>query len=207
MDRCNHDLSLRHYLVERALVFEWHEDIPLLIEPPCLEKMMTRRVILSLTLVATIATAALAVGPGAGPASQLVGQLSNTPLRRVVSGCLGRFFTLRSDLNVTDQQRDQIRELLKSRRSEIATTVKSVRDARVALRDLARSEDADQAEIQAAADALGQSVSKAAFGAVKLRGQIAQVLTVEQRAMIDEFLSENDQAIDAFLTTSMAERS
>ena len=160
---------------------------------------MMQKTLLSLALVGTIATASMAVGPGAGPARFLQGPLANTPLGRTLAGCFGRVLTLRSELNVTQEQRQQIREVVMSHRSEIASTAKSVRDQRVALRDLVRSGNTDESQIRAAADALGQAVSDAAVKAVSLRGEIAPLLDKGQRATIDKFLMENDAAINAFL--------
>ena len=164
---------------------------------------MTRRVLFSLAVVGSLATAAIAVSPNGGPFCAMRGPLANTPLGRTISGCIGRVITLRSDLNVSDEQRQQIRDLLLSHRSEIAETVKSVRDKRVALRDLARSDNASEEQIQAAADALGQAISKAAVKAVALRSEIAPLLTPEQQATIDKFLNENDKAIDSFLDAAI----
>lgn len=164
---------------------------------------MTRKVLLSVALVGTIATAAFAVSPAGGPFCAMRGPLAGTPLGRTISGCIGRVITLRSDLNVSDEQRQQIHDVLRSHHSEIASTAKSVRDKRVALRDLARSDNADQAQIQAAADALGQAVSEAAVKAVKLGGEIAPLLNQEQRAAIDKFLTENDAAINSFLDAAI----
>ena len=158
-----------------------------------------RKTLLSMALVGTIATATMAVGPGFGPAGRLCGPLANTALGRTIAGCFGRVLTLRSDLNVSDEQRQQIREVIMSHRSEIASTVKSVRDQRVALRDLARSDDTDESQIRAAADALGKAISDAAVKAVELRAEIAPLLDQDQHVTIDKFLTENDAAINAFL--------
>jgi len=168
-----------------------------------MRKTLMRKTLFSLALVGTIATAAIAVGPGVGPARCLKGPLANTPLGRTIAGCFGRVITLRSDLNVTAEQRQQIREVILSHRSEIAATAKSVRDQRVALRDLVRSDQANETQIRAAADALGQAVSDAAVKVVALRGEIAPLLNDAQRATIDKFLMENDVAINAFLDSVM----
>lgn len=158
-----------------------------------------RRIFLSVVAVGTIATAAMAVNPAAGPTSLW----RNSPLGRTIAASFGRVLTLRSDLNVTDEQRQQIRDVLVSHRAEIATTVKSVRDKRVALRDLVRSDKAEKSQIRSAADELGQAVSDAAVKAVELRGKIAPLLSQDQRATIDKFLMENDAAINAFLDAAV----
>jgi len=160
---------------------------------------MTRRILFSLAVVGAIATAAIAANPTVGPLGCLGGPLADTPLGRTISGCFGRVLTLRSDLNVSDSQRQQIRDVVISHRSEIAATVKSVRDQRVVLRDLVRSGEANQSQIRTAADALGRAISDAAVKAAELRGEIAPLLNEDQHATIDKFLMENDAAINAFL--------
>ena len=161
-----------------------------------------RRVFLSAVVVGTVATAAMAVSPELGPTGAWRGPLAHSPLGRTITGCLGRVFTLRSDLNISDEQRQQIRGVIVSHRAEIASTVKSIRDKRVVLRDLVRSDNAEESKIRTAAEALGQAVGDAAVKAAKLRGEIAPLLNQGQRTKIDKFLMENDAAIDGFLATA-----
>ena len=118
----------------------------------------------------------------------------------MISGSIGRLMVLRSELNVTDEQRAQIREVLVSRRPAIAETVKSVRDKRVALRNAVLSGKADEAQIRAAAEELGKAIADAAVKGSKLRNEIAPILTDEQQKLIGKFLAENDAAVDKFLT-------
>jgi Spy/CpxP family protein refolding chaperone len=120
----------------------------------------------------------------------------------MISGSIGRLLVLRSEMNVTDEQRAQIRDVLVSRRPAIAETVKSVRDKRVVLRDAVLSGKADEAQIRAAADELGKAIADAAVKASKLRNEIAPILTEEQRGLIKKFLEENDAAVDKFLTNA-----
>ncbi|MHB8900238.1 MAG: Spy/CpxP family protein refolding chaperone [Thermoguttaceae bacterium] len=159
---------------------------------------MKRRILVASVLVLALVTGmAAAFGPGAS-----LGKcpLANTPVGKMITGCIGRLMVLRSELNVTDEQRAQIGEVLVSRRSAIAETVKSVRDKRVVLRDAVLSGKADEAQIRAAADELGKAIGDAAVKASKLRGEIAPILTQEQREQIRTFFQENDAAVDKFLT-------
>lgn len=163
---------------------------------------MKRRVLLAsvvaLALVTGVAAAYGSGAPGFG------GRLAHTPIGKMIGGCIGRIMVLRSELNVTDEQRAQIREVLVSHRPAIAETVKSVRDKRVALRNAVLSGKADEAEIRAAADDLGKAIADAAVKATKLRGEIAPILTEEQQGLIAKFLRENDAAVDKFLTKAAA---
>lgn len=159
---------------------------------------MTKKILLSLALVGIITTAAVAVNPGGRTSG-----LRDTPLGQTISGCIGRLMTLRSDLNVTTEQREKVREVIGNHKAEIASTVKSVRDQRVALRDLARTGTASDAQIKAAADALGQAISDAAVKAVQLHSELAPILDKDQRATVGEFLEKNDAAINAFLEAAI----
>lgn len=161
---------------------------------------MLRYVVLPGVLVAAIAAGSLMAAPDAGPASG--GRkfpLADTPLGRFVTGRLGRLLVLRSELNVTAEQRDQIRAVVVSHRPEIAATVKTLHQKRATLRDAVLAQEADEAKIRAAADELGKAVGDAAVKAAKLKREVAPILTAEQRERIGQFLAEHDASLNAFL--------
>ena len=164
---------------------------------------MKRVLMASVVALALVTGMAAAYGAGA-PGLGGMRPLASTPIGKMVTGCIGRLMALRSELNVTDEQRAQIREVLVSHRPAIAATVKSVRDKRVALRNAVLSGKADEAEIRAAGDELGKAIADAAVKATKLRDEIAPILTEEQQGQIAEFLEENDAAVDKFLTEAAA---
>jgi Spy/CpxP family protein refolding chaperone len=161
---------------------------------------MKRRVLLPGVLVLAIVAVGIGAAPQAGP---LAGwgkcPLADTPMGRMVSGCIGRLLVLRSEMNVTAEQKAKIRDVLVSHRPQIAKTVKSVHEKRVTLRNAVLSGKSDEAQIRAAADELGKAISDAAVKASKLRNEIAPILTEDQRHLIGKFLAENDAAINKFL--------
>ena len=161
---------------------------------------MLRRVWLPGVLVLAIA----AVGIGAAaPSGPLAGfgkcPLADSPVGRMITGCIGRLLVLRSEMNVTADQKAKIRDVLVSRRPQIAQTVKTLHEKRVTLRNAVLSGKSDEAQIRAAADDLGKAISDAAVKASKLRNEIAPILTEDQRHLIGKFLAENDAAINKFL--------
>ncbi|MGO9114250.1 MAG: Spy/CpxP family protein refolding chaperone [Thermoguttaceae bacterium] len=161
---------------------------------------MMRRVLLSSVLLATVATVAFAAEPKAEPVKTAgTWSLVGSPLGHVISGCVGRYLVLHSEINITAEQKAKIQEVLMSHRSQIAATVKSVRDKRVVLRKAVLSGKADEAQIRAAADELGKAISDAAVKASKLRNEIVPILTEDQCHLIGKFLNDNDAAIDKFL--------
>lgn len=159
-----------------------------------------RRVLVASVLLTALAAVGIAAAPDAGPWSGH--PLANSPLGRMLSGCIGRLLVLRSELNVTAEQKAQIREVLVGHRAQIAATVKSVRDKRLVLRNAVLSGKADEARIRAAAGELGKAIGDAAVKASKLRNEIAPILTEDQQRLIGKFLKENDAAVDKLLTSA-----
>ncbi|MFV1967594.1 MAG: Spy/CpxP family protein refolding chaperone [Pirellulaceae bacterium] len=161
--------------------------------------MMRRVMVTGVVVLALVAGMAAAYGQ-ASPAAWGSCRLANTPIGRMISGSIGRLLVLRSEMNVTEEQRARICEVLVTHRPAIAETVKSVRGKRVALRNTVLSGEADEAQIRAAADELGKAIADAAVKGSKLRNEIAPILTEEQRGLIASFFEENDAAVGKFLT-------
>jgi Spy/CpxP family protein refolding chaperone len=130
-------------------------------------------------------------------------QLADTPVGRLISGNLGRLLVLRSEMDVTPEQRAEIREVLVGQRSQIAATVKSVRDKRLVLRDAVLADQLDEGKIRAAASELGVALGDAAVKAAKLRDKLAPILSDEQRELIHQFRQERDESIEAFMTKAI----
>jgi Spy/CpxP family protein refolding chaperone len=164
---------------------------------------MLRNLVMVGLVVAGLGTIGVASTPNAGPgAGRWPGV--NTPLGRMITGNLGRLMVLRSELNLSDEQRSQVRDVLVRHRSEIASTVQAVRAKRLVLRDAVLAESADEAAIRAAAAELGEQIGDAAVKASKLKAQVAPILTDEQRTLIVEFLADRDEAVDRFLEQAAA---
>jgi Spy/CpxP family protein refolding chaperone len=122
---------------------------------------------------------------------------ADTPLGKLIAGNLGRMLVLRSELNLTQAQKTQIRDVLLSHRSEIVSTMQAVRAKQVALRD-AVLEGKSEEEVRAAAGELSDVIADTAVKATKLRNQIAPILTEQQRELIAKTIQEKDQAVDSF---------
>jgi Spy/CpxP family protein refolding chaperone len=126
------------------------------------------------------------------------------PLRKLVSGQFGRLLTLRSELDVTAEQRTQIRDIVKSHKSELAAALKPVAEKRRALREATLAESADESSIRAAADELGKAIGNAAVVGATIKAEVYQVLTPQQREKITEFRGASDSAVDRFLAEATA---
>ena len=96
--------------------------------------------------------------------------------------------------------------MLLSHRPQIAETVKSVHDKRVALRNAVLSGKVEETQIRAAADELGKAIGDAAVKASKLRKEIAPILTEDQCHLIGKCLEENDVAINKLLDNAAKDK-
>lgn len=121
------------------------------------------------------------------------------PLRMLVSGQFGRLLALRSELDATAEQRDKIRAILKSHKAEIASALRPVAEKRRALREATLAENANEATIRAAADELGKAIGDAAVVGSKIKAEVREVLTPEQRERVTQFRRQSESAVDKFL--------
>jgi Spy/CpxP family protein refolding chaperone len=121
------------------------------------------------------------------------------PLRMLMSGQFGHLLALRSELDITTEQRTQIREIVRSHRQELATVLKPVAEKRRALRDATLADSRNEAAIRAAADELGNAIGDAAVVGSKIKAEVHAVLTPEQREKIGEFRGQSQTAVDRFL--------
>ncbi len=94
----------------------------------------------------------LGMGPGPmGPGAMFKKFLSGTPLGRHTAGSVGRGLVLISELNVTDEQKEQIRNVIVGHKSEIVEMVKTLHAKKCALHDAVMTENPDESAIRKAA--------------------------------------------------------
>ncbi len=69
-------------------------------------------------------------GLGAAAAPRMLGHDGARPLRMFLQGQIGRMMTLRSELDVTSEQRDAIKKIVDGHRSEIVAVAKPIVEKR-----------------------------------------------------------------------------
>lgn len=167
---------------------------------------MLRSKVMACLLVGTLGTVAVAAPLGAVAAKQSLnhGRLAHTPLGRLLSGHLGRLLVLRSEMNVTDEQRQKIKGVVVEHKGEIAKAAKGVWEKRTALRDAVLGGEADEAAIRRAADELGKAIGDAAVLGSKIRGQVAPILTDRQKELIKECRADCQTATEKFFQEAVS---
>lgn len=129
-------------------------------------------------------------------------------------GRLGKFVTGRvsavvafvRDLNLTEDQRHKVVDLVKTHRREIAAETLNLWRKRAVLRDAVLAEKTDEAAIRKAADDLGKAIGDAAVKSTFLKAKIAEILTPDQRKKVADFIQANDKAVEAFLSEAAGEK-
>ncbi len=159
--------------------------------------MNGKRILVVCVLTAFVATASVTAWglhsgiPGIVAKS---GCLFNSPVKRLVAGHVGRLLVLRSDLDITDEQKEKVSALVKSRLDEIVPIAKTVIDKRRALREAVLKEPVDEKAIRSAALDLTKSIGDASVLASRVIAEARPVLTAKQVKLIRDFKTEVDKA-------------
>ena len=169
--------------------------------------MRTGKLLLVLAAVGLMGAGTFSLGvKAADVVSAPSTQRSDRPFMRFIRGEIGRWMVLRSQLDLSDDQKQQIGAILQAHKAEIVQVVQPIVDKRRALRDAVIAANPDEQAIRAAADDLGKSIGDAAVLASKIKQQIAPILTDEQRQDIQDFRSQTDRAVDDFFSKMAAQQ-
>jgi Spy/CpxP family protein refolding chaperone len=134
------------------------------------------------------------------PESSGSGSLGMPGIGRLISGNIGRFLVLRSELKLTPAQRYQIASVVKSHRQEIAPVAKAVIEKKRALREaVLLIKPGDDKAIRLAANELGKAIGDAAVVASKVIGDAKGALTQEQLERIQQFRTSCKKAETAWV--------
>lgn len=168
---------------------------------------MTIRKMIVIGLAGTLGISGLAMaagrtrllGGGAVLARMMQADEPNRPIENLIRDGLKRLIALRDELNVTDEQRAHIRQVVQSRREELVPAVKNVMSKRQALQQAVLAESPDEEAIRAAADELGKSIGEAALVVSKVAAEVKPILTEEQKQALRDFQAGRQNAIEKLL--------
>lgn len=137
--------------------------------------------------------------------AEMRGRVANTPLGKHVSGTIGRLLVLRSELDVTAEQRTRIRATLLEYRPDIVEVAQGVVQKRRALDETVRAEEVDEKAIRAAAAEFGAVLGDAAIVRAKIVGELRGVLSEKQLEAIKAFHEEHQESVDRLLERALAQ--
>jgi Spy/CpxP family protein refolding chaperone len=114
----------------------------------------------------------------------------------------GRFFQRIADrLNLTTDQRQQIKSILVSDHDTLQSLLGRLHAARIDLRAAIRATDASESSVRAASAKVAGAEADLAVERMKLYGRIAPILTDEQRQKITLL----EETADAFVDNAIAQ--
>ena len=107
---------------------------------------------------------------------------------------------LAKKLNLTDDQKSQIKAVLVTDRDALKTLLGQLHDARQGLRAAIRASDANESAVRAASAKVASAEADFAVERMKLYAKIAPILTDEQRRKI----SDLEQRADSLVAGALA---
>jgi Spy/CpxP family protein refolding chaperone len=103
-------------------------------------------------------------------------------------------------LNLTADQRTQIKAVLVADKDTLAPLLSSLHEARVGLRTSIRAGDATEASVRAASAKVAAAEADLAVERMKLYAKIAPILTDAQRQQLAELEQRADEFVDNVIT-------
>jgi len=163
--------------------------------------MNKKAVIIASALVLKLALVCVALNAWAAEPPDKAGieTLGQSPLAKLITGNIGRFLVLRSELVITTDQKKKIVEILKSRRDEIRPVAKTILEKRRALQEAVVNKPGDETAIRGAATEMGKAIGDAAVLASKVVAQVKPVLTSQQIERIEKFRADTQKATNDWL--------
>ena len=146
----------------------------------------------------------LAIGTGAGAFVHAQDQNTNQPPfmgpgrpggpggfgRGGFGGPMGMLPMLGRALNLTDAQRDQIKAIADSHKDEWKALADRERTARTALMTAVTADTIDEAAIRQKSSEVAAVEADAAVARAHAHGEVAQILTADQRAQLKNFTAQ-----------------
>ena len=107
------------------------------------------------------------------------------------------FQRLAEKLNLTADQKSQIKTILAGEKDTLKPLLAALHDARKNLRTAIRASDASEASVRATSAKVAGAEADLAVERLKLYGKISPILTDEQREKISAFEQRADEFVDA----------
>jgi Spy/CpxP family protein refolding chaperone len=112
----------------------------------------------------------------------------------------GRFFQrIAQKLNLTDDQKAQIKTVLSAEKDTLTTLLGQLHDARMDLRAAIQANGANETTVRAASAKVAAVEADLAVERMKIYGKIAPILTDEQRRQIADFEQRADDFVDGVI--------
>lgn len=133
------------------------------------------------------------------------GQPAQRPILKFIQKHFQRAWELRSKLDLSEEQKANIRDTVAAQKEEIIGLFKKVAEKREALRDAVLAEMPTEESIRAAADELGKAIGDAAVKASQMADELKKELTTEQLEKIRKFREKQREELHKMLDKALGE--
>jgi len=161
--------------------------------------MTKRRAVVGGAIVAAVILIGLAASWALGQPGGDPQDASGRPLMKLIRGQIARAIALHEKLNLSSEQRTELRGIMAAHKAELKPLAAEVVDHKRALRAAVMAEQPDEATIRREAAALGETMGDIAVVMAGVAGEARTVLTPEQLQLIEQSAAERDAAVDGWL--------
>lgn len=113
--------------------------------------------------------------------------LCSSPIAKLIMGNVGRLLVLRSELNITDSQRSQMKGVIRSNKDAIRPAVRTLLEKRQAFVETVMDKPGDEPAIRATGAELGKAIGDTGVVASKVLKEVRATLTEKQQELIKKF--------------------
>jgi len=128
--------------------------------------------------------------------------VAGRPLANLFRGNVARFRQMLRGLDLSPEQRGEIKTILKSHREEIRTVVREVREQHQKVREAAQAEPLDEAAVRQAAEGMAKGIGDAAALHARIRREVMAKLTPEQIKKVEGFQKGVRESVDKALAAA-----
>lgn len=150
-------------------------------------------------IAVALAARSWAAGEAGAGLGLLSPELAQRPLGRMLRENVERLRSLKGQLNITGEQKEEIKKVLQSHRAEMVAVAKEVRAQHKKVVAAVQAEPSDEAAIRRATQEMAKALGDAAVLHAKVRREVRAKLTPEQREKADACQQEISTSVDRAL--------
>jgi Spy/CpxP family protein refolding chaperone len=179
-----------------SLVVTGHPDLR---KTPTIQSIMKK---LPLIAAATLAAAFGTIHAASASDTAAAASHENVrgKIRALVSDVAHELLNFREQAPLSDGQRTEVRDILKSHKAEIAAQFQKGKDARRAMIEAVAQKGPDSPEALKAADAIGESARSRALLTGRVVSEITPLLTPEQKTLAKSALERIEGKVDGLFS-------
>lgn len=133
-------------------------------------------------------------------ADQQQNLLGNSALSELLRTQIARLANLAQQVDLTEQQQEQMKNVLQQHQDLIVKHVENVWQHRSELRQAVLAEQPDEQTIRKHANELGKAIGDASVFAAQMKERVEPILTDQQRIALRQYMDNTDKDVQKFFS-------